>query len=90
MSQGTFFDILIRLEALERIFVFRPKIDFLPRFWVKNDQNLKSPKSHICFLFNLNHNVMMMCEWQQLVYLVIYIASKATKSPDFWCLSAFV
>ena len=31
MSQGTFLDILIRLEALKRIFVFRPKIDFFPR-----------------------------------------------------------
>ena len=31
MSQGTFQDILIRLEAIKRIFVFRPKIDFLPR-----------------------------------------------------------
>ena len=31
MSQGTFQDILIQLEAFKRIFVFRPKIDFLPR-----------------------------------------------------------
>ena len=31
MSQGTLSDILIRLEAFKRIFVFRPKIDFLPR-----------------------------------------------------------
>ena len=31
MSQGTFLDLLIRLEALKRIFVFRPKTDFLPR-----------------------------------------------------------
>ena len=28
MSQGTYSDTLIRLEALERIFVFRLKIDF--------------------------------------------------------------
>ena len=31
MSQGTFPDILIRLQAFERIFVLRPKIDFLSR-----------------------------------------------------------
>ena len=31
MSQGTFSDTLIGLEAFKRIFVFRPKIDFLPR-----------------------------------------------------------
>ena len=31
MSQGTFLDTLIRLEAFNRIFVFRPKIDFFPR-----------------------------------------------------------
>ena len=28
MCQGTFADSLSRLEALKRIFVFRPKIDF--------------------------------------------------------------
>ena len=31
MSQGTFSDLLIRLEAFKRISVFRPKINFLPR-----------------------------------------------------------
>ena len=31
MSQGTFFDTLIRLVAFKRIFVFRPKIDFFLR-----------------------------------------------------------
>ena len=31
MSQGTFSDLLILLEAFKRIFVFCPKIDFLPR-----------------------------------------------------------
>ena len=31
MSQGTFFDELIRLEAFKGIFVFCPKIDFFPR-----------------------------------------------------------
>ena len=30
MSQGTFSDTLIRLQAFKRIFVFRPKIDFFP------------------------------------------------------------
>ena len=38
MSQGTFSDTLIRLEAFKRIFVIRPKSDFFPRgqsrvFW---------------------------------------------------------
>ena len=31
MSQETFADILFRLEAFKRIFVFRAKIDFFPR-----------------------------------------------------------
>ena len=31
MSQGTFPDLLIRLKAFKRIFVFGPKIDFFPR-----------------------------------------------------------
>ena len=31
MSQGTFSDLLIRLEAFEIIFGFRTKIHFLPR-----------------------------------------------------------
>ena len=31
MSQGTFSDQLIQLEAFIRIFVFGPKIDFLPQ-----------------------------------------------------------
>ena len=31
MSQGTFTNTLIRLEAFKRIFVFFPKIDFFPR-----------------------------------------------------------
>ena len=31
MSEGNFFDTLIRLVAFNRIFVFRPKIDFSPR-----------------------------------------------------------
>ena len=31
MSQGTFLDLLIRVEAFKRILVFCPKIDFLPR-----------------------------------------------------------
>ena len=46
MSQGTFSDTLIRLEAFKRIFVFRPKIDFFeglsPWFLAKNDRILKS------------------------------------------------
>ena len=31
MSQEAFLDTLIRLEALNRMFVFRPKIDFFLR-----------------------------------------------------------
>ena len=31
MSQRTFLDLLIRLEAIKGLFVFGPKIDFLPR-----------------------------------------------------------
>ena len=31
MSQGTFPDTLIPLEAFKRILVLRPKIDFFPR-----------------------------------------------------------
>ena len=31
MSQGTFLETLIRLEAFKRIFVFRPKLDFFAR-----------------------------------------------------------
>ena len=46
MALGTFSDTLIRLEALKRIFVLRPKINFFqgigPGFLVKNDQILKS------------------------------------------------
>ena len=45
MSQGTFSDTLIRLEAFIRIFVFRPKIDFFARgksmFWANNEQNFE-------------------------------------------------
>ena len=44
MSQGTFLDTLMRLEAFKRIFVFGPKMDFFlsPGFLVKNGQILKS------------------------------------------------
>ena len=31
MSQGTFSDTLVRLDAFKRISVFGPKIDFLPK-----------------------------------------------------------
>ena len=31
MSHGTFSDTLIRMDAFKRIFVFGPKIDFLPK-----------------------------------------------------------
>ena len=46
MSQGTFKETLIRLEAFKRIFVFCPKSTIFqgvsPRFLVKNEQILKS------------------------------------------------
>ena len=43
MSQGSFSDTLIRLEAFKRIFVFCPKIVFFfPWFLAKNDQIFKS------------------------------------------------
>ena len=46
MSQGTFLETLIRLEASKRTFVFRPKIDFLKGyvhgFWPKMKKILKS------------------------------------------------
>ena len=35
MSQGTFLDTLIPLEAFKRIFVFRPKWTFFQGFWPK-------------------------------------------------------
>ena len=40
MSQGTFLETLIRLEAFKRIFVFCPKLDFFSKglvqgFWSK-------------------------------------------------------
>ena len=46
MSQGTFSNTLIRLEAFKIIFVLSPKIDFFPRvqgsgFLVKNEPILK-------------------------------------------------
>ena len=31
VSNGTFLDLLIRLKAFKRIFVFGPKIDYLPK-----------------------------------------------------------
>ena len=48
MSQGTFLETLIRLEAFKKIFVFCPKIDFFFQgvsrgFLVKNDQIFKWP-----------------------------------------------
>ena len=42
MSQGTFSDTLINLEAFNRIFVVNQKIDFSPGFLVKIEQILMS------------------------------------------------
>ena len=44
----------------------------------------------ICFLINLNYNVLIMCEWHQLVYFAIITANKPTTPPDFRCISPFV
>ena len=43
-----------------------------------------------CFLFNLSYNVMIMCEWHQVMYIAIITASKPTTPPDFRCISPFV
>ena len=43
-----------------------------------------------CFLFNLSYNVMIMCEWHQLMYISIIIPSKLTTPPDFRCILPFV
>ena len=43
-----------------------------------------------CFLFNLSYNVMIMCEWHQLMYIAIITPSKSTTPPDFRCISPFV
>ena len=43
-----------------------------------------------CFLFNLSNNVMIMCEWHQLMYISIITPSKPTTPPDFCCISLFV
>ena len=57
MSQGTFSHTLVRLEAFNRIFVFRPKIDFFPRvrprFLAKNGRILKSAFSLVYVLRDL-------------------------------------
>ena len=43
----------------------------------------------VCFLFNLSYNVMIKCEWHQLVYFAIITPSKPTTPPDFRCISRF-
>ena len=43
-----------------------------------------------CFLFNLSYNVMIMCEWHQLMYIAIITPSKPTTPPDFRCISPIV
>ena len=59
------------------------------------------PTTHICventvlasvnfFWFNLSYNVMIMCEWHQLIYIAIITPSKPTTPPDFRCISPFV
>ena len=46
--------------------------------------------SMICFLFKLSYNVMIMCEWHQLMYIAIIAPSKPTTPPDFCCISPFI
>ena len=43
-----------------------------------------------CFLFNLSCNVMIMCEWHQLMYIAIITPSKPTTPPDVRFISPFV
>ena len=43
-----------------------------------------------CFLFNLSCNVMIMCEWHQLMCIAIITPSKPTTPPDFRCVSPFL
>ena len=47
-------------------------------------------KHRSCFLFNLSYNVMIMCEWHQLMYIAIITPSKPTTPPDFRCISPFI
>ena len=44
----------------------------------------------ICFVFKSSYNVMIMCEWHQLVYLAIIIVNKPTAPYDFRCISSLV
>ena len=39
---------------------------------------------------NLSYNVMITCEWHQLVYLAIITANKMTLPPQFRCVSPYV
>ena len=50
MSQGTFSDTLIQLEALKRIFVFRPKISFFSRVFSQKWLNYEDSIFHL-FIF---------------------------------------
>ena len=43
-----------------------------------------------CFFFNLSYNVMIMCEWHQLMYIAIITPSKPTTPPDSGCISPLV
>ena len=47
-------------------------------------------KFMICFLFNFNNNVKIICERHQLVYFAIITANKPTTPPDFSCMAPFV
>ena len=67
MSQSTFSDTLIRLQAFKRMFDFRPKIHFLPRgispwFFVKNDQIFKSAFLTCLFPWGSRRVVKLPCE----------------------------
>ena len=79
-------------ESIHRLFVWGVDIIGL---------TLCIPTTHICventvlasmncFLFNLSYNVMIMCEWHQLMYIAIITPSKPTTPPDFRCISPIV
>ena len=50
MSHMSFSATLIRLYAFKKILVFRPKINFFPRFLAKNDEIFGTPHSSLIYV----------------------------------------
>ena len=74
MSQGTFSDTLIRLEAFKTIFVFRSKIYLGVRFpsqWLQNFWSIKLGRNWKRNLINLNF--VYSCKKLQGVQTIQYI-----------------